>query len=59
MNLNICKKKNDGKFIVLKFVKSELEESFNLNYNDLFYIKGNNVYFLIVFNYLYIILIVK
>ena len=70
-NLKICKKKNDGKFIVyycdkekftidemkkfpeLKFIKSELEESFNLTYNDLFYTKGNNVYFLIVFNYLY------
>ena len=70
-NLKICKKHNNGKFIVyycdkekftieerqkfpeLKFVKSELEESFNLTYNDLFYTKGNNVYFLIVFNYLY------
>ena len=70
-NLNICKKKNDGKFIVyycdkekftieemkkfpeLKFVKSDLEETFNLTYSDLFYTKGNNVYFLIVFNYLY------
>ena len=70
-NLKICKKKNNGKFIIyycdkekftiderkkfpeLKFVKSELEECFNLTYNDLFYTKGNNVYFLIVFNNLY------
>lgn len=41
------------KFPELKFVKIELEESFNLTYHDLFFTKGNNVYFLIVFHSLY------
>ena len=41
------------KFPELKFVKTDLEESFNLTYQDLFFTKGNKVYFLIVFHYLY------
>lgn len=41
------------KFPELKFFKNEINEIFNLTYNDLFFNKGNNVYFLIVFNYLY------
>ena len=35
------------KFPILQFLKTELEESFNLTYEDLFYNKGNNEYFLI------------
>ena len=41
------------KFPILQFLKTELEENFNLTYEDLFYNKGNNEYFLIVFNHLY------
>ena len=41
------------KFPELKFIKNEIEESFNLTYQDLFFTKGNKIYFLIVFNYLY------
>ena len=41
------------KFPELKFFKNKINEIFNLTYNDLFFNKGNNVYFLIVFNYLY------
>ena len=41
------------KFPEIKFFKNDLEEIFNLTYIDLFYNKGNNIYFLIVFNHLY------
>ena len=41
------------KFPEIKFIKTDLEESFNLTYIDLFFTKGNNIYFLIVFNHLY------
>ena len=41
------------KFPEIKFIKTDLEESLNLTYIDLFFTKGNNIYFLIVFNHLY------
>ena len=36
----------------LNFVKTEFEEEFSLTYNDLFFIKGNKIYFLIVFHHI-------
>ena len=70
INLKICSRKNNGKYIFffckkiiieneiekfpeLKLIKNEFEEEFILTYKDLFYTKGNNTYFLIVFHYLY------
>ena len=41
------------KFPELKFVKVDIEESFNLTYTDIFFTKGSYVYFLIVFNHIY------
>ena len=41
------------KFPELRFFKNELEENFSLNYQDLFFIKGKYIYFLIVFNHIY------
>ena len=41
------------KFPELVFFKNDLEEKFNLTYQDLFFTKGDNVYFLIVFNHIY------
>lgn len=38
------------KFPQLNFLKTRLEEKFVLTYKDLFFIKGNKVYFLIVFH---------
>ena len=40
------------KFPQLNFVKTDLEETFFLNYEDIFFIKGNKVYFLIVFHHI-------
>ena len=40
-------------FPELKFIKNEFEEEFILTYKDLFFTKGNNSYFLIVFHHLY------
>ena len=70
INLKICKKSNNGKYIIffcdkkkfenekskfpaLKFIKNEFGEEFILTYEDLFFTKGENSYFLIVFHYLY------
>ena len=41
------------KFPELKLIKNEFEEEFILTNDDLFFSKGNNTYFLIVFHYLY------
>ena len=38
------------KFPDLKFIKADIEETFILTYEDLFFIKGNKVYFLVVFH---------
>ena len=38
------------KFPELQFIKADLEEKFILTYKDLFFIKGNQIYFLIVFH---------
>ena len=38
------------KFPELQFIKADLEEKFSLTYEDLFFIKGNQIYFLIVFH---------
>ena len=38
------------KFPELKFIKVDLEENFILTYEDLFFIKGNKVYFLVIFH---------
>ena len=40
------------KFPKLNFIKAELEETFVLTYEDLFFIKGDKVYFLVVFHHL-------
>ena len=38
------------KFPKLTFIKTDLEERFDLTYEDLFYNKANKIYFLIVFH---------
>ena len=38
------------KFPELKFIKADLDEIFTLTYEDLFFIKGDKIYFLIVFH---------
>ena len=69
INKSICKKSNNGKYIFfycnskiieekekfpeLKFIKKEFQEEFILTFDDLFFTKGNNSYFLIVFHRLY------
>ena len=69
INKNICKKSNNGKYIFfycnnkiieekekfpeLKFIKKEFQEEFILTFDDLFFTKGNNSYFLVVFHRLY------
>ena len=70
INLKICKKTNNGEYIIffcekkkfeneinkfpsLKFIKNEFNEEFILTYKDLFFTKGENTYFLIVFHHLY------
>ena len=40
-------------FPEIKFIKNEFEEEFILTYKDLFFTKGNNTYFLIIFHNLY------
>ena len=40
------------KFPQLNFFKADFEASFSLTYEDLFFIKGNKVYFLIVFHHI-------
>ena len=38
------------KFPEIKFIKNDLEESFVLTYEDLFFNKGDKIYFLVVFH---------
>ena len=38
------------KFPEIKFIKNDLEESFALTYEDLFFNKGDKIYFLVVFH---------
>lgn len=40
-------------FPEIKMIKIEFGEEFILNYDDLFFTKGNNIYFLIIFHNLY------
>ena len=45
--------KEINKFPEIKFIKNEFESEFILTYKDLFFTKGNNTYFLILFHNLY------